>query len=294
MRLATSTSILFERAHGEPIEPSICLKICAEAGYRVMDFCFHDLTTFDSPFLGDDWQEYLSELRVLADSYQIEFSQGHAIVYDFCLENLDHAYYREMMKRCVIGSQLLGIPWLVVHPSTVRDTAWMVRDSKVANLVFFKELSELAKCYHVGIAIENMWDFHLNPLRSYCTSVEELIDLVDSLDSVGICWDAEHGAIMQQNQKKSLKAIGTRLKATHISDYTNGRDIHLLPFLGHVNWEEIMEAFSEIEYSGDFTLEIHRYLTKMPMDAVNQAIKLSYVVGQSLLKDYQELKMRNE
>ena len=34
------------------------------------------------------------------------------------------------------------------------------------------------------------------------------------------------------------------------------RDLHILPYLGKLNWAEICDALGEIDYQGDFTYEI--------------------------------------
>ncbi|MGM0125575.1 hypothetical protein IGI37_002974 [Enterococcus sp. AZ194] len=284
MRLSTSTNILFERTYEAPVDPLQCMEICQRAGYTVLDFCFHDLTTYASDFMTDNWKAYMNRVKAKADELGIEFSQGHAVVYDFCRPEVDHQHFEEILKKCIEGAGILGIKWLVMHPSTVMDTAEPYKDSRKENIRFFTKWCEFAKQHQVGLAIENMWDCHISPIKLYCTTAEEMVDLIDAVPGLGACWDAEHGAIMQQNQAKALQLLGHRLKATHISDYTNVQDIHLLPYLGKTDWDEVMAAFASIDYEGDFDLEIHRYLTKMPMENVEQAIALSFQIGQSLLE----------
>ncbi|KAF1299394.1 hypothetical protein BAU15_01735 [Enterococcus sp. JM4C] len=294
MRLSTSTNILFERTYEKPVDPLDCMEICQKAGFEVLDFCFHDLTTYDSEFMTDNWRFYMERVKAKADQLGIEFSQGHAVVYDFCRADVDHARFETILKKCVEGAGILGIKWLVMHPSTVADTAEPFKDSRRENIKFFTKWCAFAKEHGVDIAIENMWDCHITPFRLYCTTAEEMVDLIDAVPGLGACWDAEHGAIMQQNQAKALQLLGKRLKATHISDYTNNQDIHLLPYLGKTDWDDVMAAFASIDYEGDFDLEIHRYLTKMPMENVETAIRLSYEIGQGLLQLHQEKKGTNK
>ena len=290
MRISTSTNILFERKDGKSIDPLDCMDYCAKAGYQVLDFCFHDLTTYQSEFMVGDWQAYMKQVRQKADDLGLEFSQGHSVVYDFCNPNLDHEHFEKLLIKCIQGSEILGIKWLVMHPSTVQNTALPYSDSKAANIAFFQKWCAYAKEHNVGLAIENMWDAHISPIRMYCTTAEEMIDLIDHVPGLGACWDVEHAAIMKQDQLSALQLLGSRLKATHVSDYTNVEDIHLLPYLGKTNWEEVMSAFAAIDYDGDFDLEIHRYLTSMPMSNVQQAITLSYQITETLMDIYKEKK----
>lgn len=283
MRLSTSTNILFERQNQAPINPLETMVICKNAGFEVLDFCFHDLSTYQNDFLTDSWQDYFKKCKEKADEIGIEFSQGHAVVYDFCRKDISHPHFEQLLTKCIIGAREIGVKWLVLHPSTVHSNRPYL-DSKKANVEFFKRWVDFASKYQVGLAIENMWDAHISPIKLYCTTAEELVDLVEDVPGLEICWDQEHSSIMNQDILSSLQLIGSHLKATHISDYTNPRDIHLLPFMGKSNWSEIMNAFKKVNYQGDFDLEIHRYLTKMPLENCEQAIRLSYEIGSTLLK----------
>lgn len=283
MRLSTSTNILFERQNQAPINPLETMVICKNAGFEVLDFCFHDLSTYQNDFLTDSWQDYFKKCKEKADEIEIEFSQGHAVVYDFCRKDISHPHFEQLLTKCIIGASEIGVKWLVLHPSTVHSNRPYL-DSKKANVEFFKRWVDFAAKYQVGLAIENMWDAHISPIKLYCTTAEELVDLVEDVPGLEICWDQEHSSIMNQDILSSLQLIGSHLKATHISDYTNPRDIHLLPFMGTSNWSEIMNAFKKVNYQGDFDLEIHRYLTKMPLENCEQAIRLSYEIGSTLLK----------
>ena len=140
---------------------------------------------------------------------------------------------------------------------------------------------------NVGIAIENLWDFNIAPKRRYTTTAEELVDLVDSLhkdfENVGICWDVEHADIMQQAQGPALRMIGSRLKATHISDNVGVKYDHVLPFDGYTDWNALMKLLKEIKYGGDFTYEIHRYTSQLPDAMVPAALRYSVEMGNYLL-----------
>ena len=283
MRLSTSTNILFERQNQAPINPSETMVICKNAGFEVLDFCFHDLSTYQNDFLTDSWQDYFKKCKEKADEIGVEFSQGHAVVYDFCRKDISHPHFEQLLTKCIIGASEIGVKWLVLHPSTVHSNRPYL-DSKKENVEFFKRWVDFAAKYQVGLAIENMWDAHISPIKLYCTTAEELVDLVEDVPGLEICWDQEHSSIMNQDILSSLRLIGSHLKATHISDYTNPRDIHLLPFMVKINLSEIMNAFKKVNYQGDFDLEIHRYLTKMPLENCEQAIRLSYEIGSTLLK----------
>ena len=84
VRLSTSTNIYFNRPdHTKaPIEQSV--RLCGEAGYRVMDMNFYDCTTFKLPFITEQWEKWIYGILETAQDSQIQFSQGHANFYNFC------------------------------------------------------------------------------------------------------------------------------------------------------------------------------------------------------------------
>lgn len=288
MRLSTSTCIYFNRPDGTkaPIQDSI--RLCAEAGYGVMDMNFHDCSVFDTPFKKEDWETWLLDIKKTAEEAGVEFSQGHSHFYNFCdaavpnKEALD-----EYIRRGIVGAGMLGIPWLVIHAGTDFASGTPVRSSKEKTMEYLKPRIELAAKHHVGIAIENLWELNISPKRRYTTTAEEVVDLVDTLscdfDNVGVCWDVEHANIMQQDQYEALQVVGKRLKATHISDNVGPKEDHILPFSGNTDWVDVMRALKSIDYQGDFTYEIHRYTSRVPRELVPSALKYSVEVGNYLL-----------
>lgn len=288
MRLSTSTCIYFNRPDGTKAAIADSIARCAEAGYKVMDMNFHDCCVFDTPFKSENWEAWVREIQKKAEKVGITFSQGHSHFYNFCdpavpgRETLD-----EYIRRGIVAASILGIPWLVIHAATDFDSATPLRSSKEKTMEYLKPRLELAARYNVGIAIENLWELNIAPKRRYTTTAEELVDLVDALstdfDNVGACWDVEHSGIMQQDIKASLELVGSRLKATHISDFIDAREDHLLPFSGQINWQEVMEAFHDVNYQGDFTYEIHRYTMRLPDTLVQSALEHSVKVGNYLL-----------
>ncbi len=288
MRLSTSTNIVFNRPDGRkaPIQTSI--RLCSEAGYRVMDMNFHDCTTFRLPFITDQWEHWIQDVKQIAEDHAIEFSQAHSSFYNFCDPFAkDKEFLDQMVLRSMECAGILGVKWVVIHAGTDFSSARLVADSKKKNLEYFRPVLEHAARHNVGVAIENLWELQISPKRRYTTTAEELVDLVDTLSlefpNVGICWDVEHANIMQQSQTANLELIGNRLKATHISDNTGINNDHILPFNGLTNWAEIMQALKRIGYEGDFTYEAHQCTNRLPDELLLPLLRYSVEVGNYLL-----------
>ena len=286
MRLSTSTNIYFNRPDGTKADIRNSIALCAKAGYQVMDMNFHDCTTFRKPFVEPGWRQWIEEIRAAAYIHQVEFSQGHAPFYNFCDPGYDkREWHDRMIYRAVDCAQILGIPWLVIHAGTDFTAADSFASSKRINREYLLPLLEYAERQGVGIAVENLWDLNIAPLKRYTASAEELVELVDSLGApnAGICFDVEHAAIMRQDVPGQLRLIGDRLKATHVSDVINTDSDHMLPFSGRVDWPSFMMALREIGYQGEDTYEIHRYTASTPDELVPAALAYSVEVGRYLL-----------
>lgn len=288
MRLSTSTNIYFNRPNKVKAAIADSVRLCGQAGYRVMDMNFYDCTTFKLPFVTEEWENWIHGIQNAAQENAIEFSQAHANFYNFCDANTpEKEFLDKMVMRSIDCAAILGAKWLVIHAGTDFASPKLVADSKIKNIEYFKPVLEYAARRNVGIAIENLWDYNIAPLRRYTTTAEELVDLVDELakdyDNVGICWDFEHANIMKQEQTPALKMVGARLKATHVSDNIGIQDDHILPYYGYTDWTEIMQVLKEINYQGDFTYEIHRYTTQLPDALVIPALRYSIEVGNYLL-----------
>lgn len=286
MRLSTSTCIVFNRQKGEKLSIQECIRLCAEAGYKVMDMNFHDCSNFETPLWGPGWEHWLYSIRETAEKYGVEFSQAHSHFYNYCDTSITNKdVYDEKIRRGIIGSGILGVKWLVTHAATDFGAQRPVEASKRKGIEYLKPIVELAGIHGVGVAIENLWEENIRPLRRYTTTAEELVDLVEDIpfSNVGICWDFEHADIMGQNQELMLQLIGSHLKATHVSDHKGKEHDHLLPFSGRMDWEEVLNALRSVEYSGDFAFEVLHYIDETPIDLVPGALRYSYEVGSYLL-----------
>lgn len=290
MKLSTSTNMLFERINMEPVEQKTAIELCAKAGYRALDFCFHDLITYKSPFLDERWEAYTELMIETASKWGASYEQGHANVYDFLNPKADHEFHRKMTERSILASERMGISWLVIHPSTDFGAAAVFRESRRQNVEYIRRLAEFAEKHHVGIAVENMWDLHIAPKRYYADNAEELVDLTDAVggSNVGICWDLEHASIMKQDQRKALELIGSRLKVTHVSDQTGVNNIHVMPFQGFTDWNGAMEALADIGYEGNLNYEAQWFLNKVPMELVMPSLVYSVEVGNYLIRLYEK------
>lgn len=287
MELSTSTNILYERTDGSRIPVRESILLCADAGYRHLDFCFVDQISSKTKFLEKDWREYMLSIREYAENLGVVFSQTHSSLYDFCRGEDNFAW--NMVLRSLEASYILGASWMVVHPSTMITDGEMSPKTKMKNVAFFRRLSDEAGHLGMGVAIENMWGVTKEGVRQYTVDPEEYFDLLEAVDAqnVGACWDAEHGSIEGIDQSAILHRLGSRLRAIHISDQTSRSDIHILPYMGLTKWKPILQALGEINFDGPFNFELQHYLLTLPLELAPAAIRFSREVGENMVKQVQ-------
>lgn len=285
MNIATSTNILYERADGSRIPMEASIRACAAAGYKELDFGFVELALSSEQFHTQEWEPEIRGYLKLAQELGPRFVQAHATILDFCNPSDDYETQLELFKRSIRGARILGAPWIVVHPSTGVLGGKQSTDTHARNVEFFQEMADYAASLGIGIAIENMWGKTREGVRRYAISAEELLQLIKDIgrENVGACWDVEHGSVEKLEQGKAIRLLGKYLKATHISDETGPDNIHILPYTGFVDWEEVLAALADIDYTGIFAFEIQHYLPHMPMELVPSAMSFSAQVGEHLL-----------
>jgi sugar phosphate isomerase/epimerase len=289
VKLAASTNILYERADGGRISMAESIRACAAAGYRYLDFGFPELKISSALFRSPEWKAEIEGYNQLAKELGLLFAQAHAVIVDFCNPEGGSEEGMELFRRCIQGAGILGAPWIAAHPSTGVSGGRRTEDTHGRNVTFFREMADYAASFGIGIAIENMWGKTPEGVSRYAIRAEELLRLIEDTgrENVGACWDVEHGSIEKLDQGAAIRLLDGRLKATHISDETGPNNIHILPYLGFVDWEEVLKALADINYQGAFAFEIQHYLPNMPIELVPSAMKFSVEVGRQLISRFE-------
>jgi len=287
MELSTSLNVLFDPQRVTAIG---AIERLARAGFNVLDFNFADWVFDGSPFIGPGWVSWLKDVRRRADELGLRFSQAHGPIFNK-FETTERARWLPAMShRSIEGASILGSRWVVFEPETLAgsyDRAHLDRVRRL-NLEWFGALLPTAEKSGVGIAIENTADvFQMEggAGRSYCGVPAELIELVDSFDDdpICICWDTGHAHVQRLDQGKAIRAMGRRLRATHIQDNDGRSDQHLLPFYGSIDWPPIINALGAIRYEGDLTFEIQNSVRPLPDALRDPALRLAAEVGHYLM-----------
>lgn len=158
------------------------------------------------------------------------------------------------LKHCLDLCKECGVPVMVCHVFVGFDTEYIPTEAGIEN---YGKVIDYAEQIGVKIAFENTEG------EVYLKAV---LDRYADKDCVGFCWDSGHE--MCYNFSENLLAqYGHKLFATHINDNLGVKDfdgkifwhddLHLLPFDGIADWDELAQRLANCGYDGILTFELN-------------------------------------
>lgn len=243
------------------------IDIYTAAGFEVIDYPLCEMAKDDSPFNGPAYRTVAEEVRRVAGAKGTSINQTHT-PFQFGKLFADPVALEEIIVprtvRSLEISAILGAKVAVVHPLHYKIYAGHEEEIFEENMKFYRRLLPYCKEYGVQLGVENM--FQSDPRRKclaadVCSTSAEFVRYIDTLDSpfAVACVDVGHVGLPAGGEEAQdvIRALGhDRLKALHMHDNDYRTDLHLPPFFGQMNWKEIAAALGEIDYDGDFTLEL--------------------------------------
>ena len=292
MKLSTSTCLhKMQDDNGRLFSPAEILSAFKRAGYDSVDIDFWSLSGPDLPMWGDDWEKTVEDFGEASADLQLPVWQTHSDSYlGTQWDDPKFPYHEERRRsifRCIEAASRLGADCVVMHPYNKKMVGeYSSAENRAAAIAFLAPYIEAAKKAGVRIAIENLTNFGDGRRRHCGGPIEELIDLVDAINDpdVGICIDTGHANIAGLNAAEALRASGSRVIALHINDnYASLKsDLHQVPFMGGVNWPDVMRALTEIGYKGHFTYELG-VLKRCPDALYQDWLNYTVKVGRGLI-----------
>lgn len=263
------------------IEKAVDLVI--EAGFPAIDMTMLDV---NSEAYGEGNLELAKRLRKKADDAGVVFNQAHA-PFGGGAEN----YVNNLIPKfdtMFDFIEILGVKNVVVHP--IHEGRYQGNEERLfnENIEFFKSLAPKAKSHGMKIAIENMWQRH--PItKRICDDMfadpAEHIRFYDTLgdsDAFTICLDLGHVATCGREPELSIRKIGKKLGCLHVQDVDYVNDLHTLPGVGKINWDNVCHALADVGYDGELTLEADNFLVGFATELWPTALKFMADVSRNL------------
>ena len=271
---------------GRRLGDRAAIKQIADAGFDAYDYSMFVMNNKNavSALTGDAWQKYVFALREYADSVGIQCRQAHAPFPTYHKNDPEYnGIIPFLIKRSIEIAGILGARAVVVHPISTGDSSELQM-----NLNMYRGLEETAVRSGIKIALENMFRRDNGTFcPAACGTAPQFIEMLDSLgtENFTACLDIGHCGLMGGTQYAvdMINALGKkRLGALHIQDTDYLEDLHTIPGLGKLNWENICQALGRIDYTGDVTLESDRCFKNIPDSDIANEYKIMYKVASDL------------
>lgn len=279
MRLAVETGAVFRHYS---IEEGA--KLIKETGFDAADMSFCDDST--EIFCMEDYKEKAFRVKAAFDKYGIACSQAHAPYYFKYGSPQDESDFQYLaIKRSMEAAGIMGIDHIVLHG--VRGPYPSASKKSIEfNYGFLKGFEPLCEKYNVKISIEN-----LSGAFTYPDLMNVMIEKLDSpwytmLVDIGhaLC----RGGIQPGDFIRQLNS--GKLTGLHVQDTHGIEDEHMLPYMGNIDFDDLLHALYETGYQGDFTYEACSYLTIYGAKGLLEpALRFEAAVGRKLIEDFERM-----
>ncbi len=209
-------------------------------------------TGFNATFTLEYDTKKVKELKEHTDRLGIFFETIHAPfdgINAMWESEDDEPDIMKRMKSAISAAGENAIPIVIIHVSS----GWVPPSINDKGLARFDALVDYAKTMGVTVAFENL---------RVLGNVAYFTDRYRYNENVRFCFDAGH----EHCNTKTISWIdifGDRLVTTHIHDnFGRGEDVgenfdmHLLPFDGNYDYENMMRRLDKYSYSGTLMLEV--------------------------------------
>lgn len=120
MKLCTTTGALESYTASAP-ETVRCFE---GTGFRLLDFNFYRVRQKNSPFLSEEWKEWIQSICAAGDQLGVSFVQAHSPDGNCMADPEERKQLIFATNRCIHACALMGIPNLVVHPGTAEGAGY--------------------------------------------------------------------------------------------------------------------------------------------------------------------------
>ncbi|MBE6787657.1 MAG: sugar phosphate isomerase/epimerase [Ruminococcaceae bacterium] len=210
------------------------IKLIATLGFGAI---FSDMTFLKPP----------EKIAECCSKYSLEYQFIHAPfknINDIWYEGLNGDQILKTLCDSVDASSRANVPIIVVHVSSGFVPPPISKTGKER----FKTLVSYAQNKNVKIAFENL------RVPKY---LKWAMDTFKDTSSVGFCWDIGHENCFTTGID-FMSLYGDRLLCTHIHDNQKqlGRDLHLIPFDGKIDFNHMAKRLKNSDYKGPLMLEV--------------------------------------
>lgn len=307
MKLATTTGDLVYLSSS----PAEAVRAFEGTGFKHLDYTFWRQGWDDKPILKSDFMKPVEAAAKEAEKLGFDFVQAHSPGRN----PFDEGFFDEvvlMNEHAIKACAYLGIKKMVVHTGVLEGCFYPEGRQRFfdENKRFYDALYPAASKYGVKLLAENL--FSVGDNRRYMLmNGKDIADFVEYCNNpcLGVCWDTGHGNIMNGAIYDDITAIGAHLDALHVQDNFGKWDDHLVPYVGTLDIDALMNGLKDsgyIERGNYFTFECDNIINANAacrdsrnrdsrfeqkanaptLELKRAAVTLMYQVGKTILQTY--------
>ncbi len=276
------------------------LEIAKSIGADCVDF---DLSARDYRKEGDKYSlsdteifEYFDSVRRHAEELGLFISQTHGRIIGYTRDEAENKAVLENARRDCIATAALKAPVSVFHSPTTGRTSgpsFPAEDMRELCFKMFSDILPFAEKYNIGIAIETLGDCDAYSCCDFFGQAEELYNIYQRIKNeapygnrVSICIDPGHSnKATRYGQPKPADVIRMfkgQISTLHLNDNDTLTDQHKPPKTGCIDWDDLMKALEEAEYSGVYNMEMK--LGCFGKDLIQDTAAFSIKIMRDILK----------
>ncbi|MBQ8388670.1 MAG: sugar phosphate isomerase/epimerase [Clostridia bacterium] len=194
----------------------------------------------------------LTALRHMADGQGVELWSLHLPFMPFDKIDISRPELAEETVEYLSGlirrGAEAGIDKFIIHPSgepiKPEERAERMATAKSS----LAKLAEVARECGAVIAVEDL------PRTCLGNTAAEIAELISVHPDLRVCFDTNH--LLTEDAADFVRALGDKIITTHVSDYDFLNERHWLPGEGKLDWQSIVNALCEVNYSGPWLYEL--------------------------------------
>jgi len=144
----------------------------------------------------------------------------------------------------------IGVRRFIIHPSAepIADEERPIWIASARRSL--AEMAEYAQKLSSVVCVENL------PRTCLGHTADEMLELLSADSRLRVCFDVNHLLTSYgTTHREFVQKLGDRIVTTHMSDYDFVDEKHFFPGNGMLNWNDVISALEEADYSGPFLFE---------------------------------------
>jgi len=223
------------------------IKKAADIGFDVLEFQAQPLLEMS--------EKRMDEIKSAAEEYGIELTYSLGLDKKYDISSVDEnvrrggvKYLTDIMKKVkyMNGEIISGVSY--AGWGVPANTEFCREELTQNSVNCMKELMKYAEEYEITYGIEAVNRFE----GVIVNTAEDALRYVNMVDSprIGVLLDTYHMNIEENNMGDAIRLAGDKLVGLH-----TGENNRTAPGRGHLNWDEIFSALSDVSFKGRIVSE---------------------------------------